>query len=171
MFKLIKPQEILTSLFLFTLIVGYLIEEKYPSLALVLVGCLVGLVVGGIWTNTTNKWLLINGNNSTNSTHINIDGEYVARKNIFYVWFIFKSIYIAFLLLGAYSAFYLLLLFINYTSEYSWYIKVLFALACGLLTTLVSIAPLLVFEFLEKKIKNRFVLKYKKIFKQIDSIK
>lgn len=171
MFKLIKPQEILTFLFLSTLTVGYLIEEKYPSLALILVGCLVGLVIGSLWTDATYRFLFIKGDNSINSNNINIDGENFNRKNIFYVWLIFKSIYISFLFLGAYSAFFLLLLFINHTSEYSWYIKVFFALACGLLTTLVSITPLLVFEFLEKKLKNEFILKYKKIFKQIDNIK
>ncbi len=171
MFKLIKPQEILTSLFLFALIVGYLIEEKYPSLALVFIGCLFGLVVGGIWVDATNRWLLLKGVNSIYSDSINIDGEYFKRKNIFYVWLIFKLIYISFILLGVYSAFYLLLIFVNNTSEYNWYIKIFFALAVGLVVTLVCITPLLVFEFLEKRLKNQFILKYKKIFKQIDGIK
>ena len=168
MFRLVKPQEIITALFLAFLIIGFLVEENYPSVSMIILGCFIGLIVGSVWTDTTNKWLLMRGNALTSSNYINVEGITYNRKNIFYIWFIFKLIYVSFLFLGAYLAMYFFVLFANTSEGYSWYLKLFFSIAYGLVAMITSIAPLLIFEFLDKKLKNKFVLKYKSLFKELE---
>ena len=157
MFKLIKPKEIFSAIFIAFFMLIYLIIESYPNASMVLVGIFLGIFIGGLWSDETNKWLHKNNSLISGYSYVTIDNKLYKRTYLFFLWAFFNIIFVIFLLSGVYAGFFLLLKMIVFTSEFSTIVKILLSVFFGLFISIATVFPIFAFQFLIKKSKIKFI--------------